>query len=102
MAATILPNFSLAALVRIHPNPLLGKLHRVIDGRGPTFRTFPIRGANIADIPESTDVKCIHGNRDNERVEGVALAEFPTFEQTVEWFNGDAYVQALAGASNGT
>jgi uncharacterized protein (DUF1330 family) len=30
----------------------------------------------------------------DERVEGVVLAEFPPFEQTVEWFNGDAYVQA--------
>src|SRR6201993_323311 len=29
-----------------------------------------------------------------ERVEGVVIAEFPPFEQTVEWFNGDAYVQA--------
>ncbi len=28
-----------------------------------------------------------------ERVEGVVIAEFPPFEQTVEWFNGDAYVQ---------
>ena len=25
-----------------------------------------------------------------ERVEGVVIAEFPPFEQTVEWFNGDA------------
>jgi uncharacterized protein (DUF1330 family) len=30
----------------------------------------------------------------DERVEGVVLAEFPPLEQTVEWFNGDAYVQA--------
>lgn len=30
----------------------------------------------------------------DERVEGVVLAEFPPFEQTLEWFNGDAYVQA--------
>ena len=29
-----------------------------------------------------------------ERVEGVVIAEFPPFDQTVEWFNGDAYVQA--------
>src|ERR1700744_4378229 len=29
----------------------------------------------------------------DERVEGVVIAEFPPFEQTVEWFNGDAYVQ---------
>jgi uncharacterized protein (DUF1330 family) len=30
----------------------------------------------------------------DERVEGVVIAEFPPFEQTVEWFHGDAYVQA--------
>ena len=30
----------------------------------------------------------------DERVEGVVLAEFPPLEQTVEWFNGRAYVQA--------
>src|ERR1700752_5043124 len=30
----------------------------------------------------------------DERVEGVVIAKFPPFEQTVEWFNGDAYVQA--------
>jgi uncharacterized protein (DUF1330 family) len=30
----------------------------------------------------------------DERVEGVVIAEFPPFEQTLEWFNGDAYVQA--------
>ena len=30
----------------------------------------------------------------DERVEGVVLAEFPPFEQTVEWFNSEAYVQA--------
>jgi hypothetical protein len=29
-----------------------------------------------------------------ERVEGVVLAEFPPFEETVEWFNSDAYVRA--------
>jgi uncharacterized protein (DUF1330 family) len=29
-----------------------------------------------------------------ERVEGVVIAEFPPFEQTVAWFNSDAYVQA--------
>jgi uncharacterized protein (DUF1330 family) len=30
----------------------------------------------------------------DEPVEGVVIAEFPPFEQTLEWFNGDAYVQA--------
>ena len=28
----------------------------------------------------------------DERVEGVVIAEFPPFEQTVEWFNSNAYV----------
>jgi uncharacterized protein (DUF1330 family) len=35
-----------------------------------------------------------------ERVEGVVVAEFPPFEQTVEWFNGDAYVQARKDRTN--
>jgi uncharacterized protein (DUF1330 family) len=30
----------------------------------------------------------------DERVEGVVIAEFPPFEETLKWFNGDAYVQA--------
>jgi len=30
----------------------------------------------------------------DEPVEGVVIAEFPPFEQTVEWFNSDEYVQA--------
>lgn len=37
----------------------------------------------------------------DERVEGVVVAEFPPFEQTVEWFNGDAYVQARKDRTNG-
>ena len=37
----------------------------------------------------------------NERVEGVVIAEFPPFEQTVEWFNGDAYVRARKDRTNG-
>ncbi len=35
-----------------------------------------------------------------ERVEGVVIAEFPPFEQTVEWFNSDAYVQARKDRTN--
>ena len=35
-----------------------------------------------------------------ERVEGVVIAEFPPFEQTVEWFNGAAYVQARKDRTN--
>ena len=37
----------------------------------------------------------------DERVEGVVIAEFPPFEQTIEWFNGDAYVQARKDRTNG-
>jgi uncharacterized protein (DUF1330 family) len=37
----------------------------------------------------------------DERVEGVVIAEFPPFEQTVAWFNGDAYVQARKDRTNG-
>jgi uncharacterized protein (DUF1330 family) len=37
----------------------------------------------------------------DERVEGVVLAEFPPFEQTVEWFNGNAYVQARKDRTEG-
>ncbi|HWX35062.1 MAG TPA: DUF1330 domain-containing protein, partial [Steroidobacteraceae bacterium] len=36
-----------------------------------------------------------------ERVEGVVIAEFPPFEQTLEWFNGDAYVQARKDRTEG-
>ena len=35
-----------------------------------------------------------------EHVEGVVIAEFPPFEQTVAWFNGDAYVQARKDRTN--
>jgi uncharacterized protein (DUF1330 family) len=37
----------------------------------------------------------------DERVEGVVIAEFPPFEQTLEWFNGDAYVQARKDRTEG-
>ncbi len=36
-----------------------------------------------------------------EHVEGVVIAEFPPFEQTLEWFNGDAYVQARKDRTEG-
>jgi uncharacterized protein (DUF1330 family) len=35
-----------------------------------------------------------------ERVERVVIAEFPPFEQTVAWFNGDAYVQTRKDRTN--
>src|ERR1700726_2103477 len=53
-----------------------------------------------AVYPENIDVLVAYGPSEvldadqDERVEGVVLAEFPPFEQTVEGFNGDAYVQA--------
>jgi uncharacterized protein (DUF1330 family) len=54
----------------------------------------------VARYPENIDVLAGYGPFEvldadqDERVEGVVLAEFPPFEQTVEWFNADAYVQA--------
>jgi uncharacterized protein (DUF1330 family) len=42
----------------------------------------------------------LHADLD-ERVEGVVIAEFPPFEQTVEWFNSEAYVQARKDRTNG-
>jgi uncharacterized protein (DUF1330 family) len=54
----------------------------------------------VARYPENIDVLAAYApfvvldaDRD-ESVEGVVIAEFPPFEQTVEWFNSDAYVQA--------
>src|SRR6201987_4573671 len=52
-----------------------------------------------AVYPENIDVLVGYGPFEvldadqDERVEGVVIAEFPPFEQTVEWFNSDAYVQ---------
>ena len=60
-----------------------------------------------AVYPENVDVlvgyapfEVLDADQD-ERVEGVVIAEFPPFEQTVEWFNGDAYVQARKDRTNG-
>jgi uncharacterized protein (DUF1330 family) len=60
-----------------------------------------------AVYPENIDVLVAYGPFEvldadqDERVEGVVIAEFPPFEQTVEWFNGDAYVQARKDRTNG-
>src|ERR1700751_3250213 len=61
----------------------------------------------VARYPENIDVlagyapfEVLDADQD-ERVEGVVIAEFPPFEQTVEWFNGDAYVQARKDRTNG-
>jgi uncharacterized protein (DUF1330 family) len=57
--------------------------------------------------PKNIDVLVAYGPSEvldadqDERVEGVVVAEFPPFEQTVEWFNGDAYVQARKDRTNG-
>jgi uncharacterized protein (DUF1330 family) len=61
----------------------------------------------VARYPDNIDVlvayapfEVLDADQD-ERVEGVVIAEFPPFEQTVEWFNGDAYVQARKDRTNG-
>jgi uncharacterized protein (DUF1330 family) len=57
--------------------------------------------------PKNIDVLVAYGPSEvldadqDERVEGVVIAEFPPFEQTVEWFNGDAYVRARKDRTNG-
>src|SRR5260370_14368825 len=59
-----------------------------------------------AVYPQNIDVLVAYGPSEvldadlDERVEGVVIAEFPPFEQTVEWFNGDAYVQARKDRTN--
>ena len=60
-----------------------------------------------AVYPENVDVlvgyapfEVLDADQD-ERVEGVVIAEFPPFEQTLEWFNGDAYVQARKDRTEG-
>jgi uncharacterized protein (DUF1330 family) len=60
-----------------------------------------------AVYPKNIDVLAAYGSSkvldadQDERVEGVVIAEFPPFEQTVEWFNGEAYVQARKDRTNG-
>jgi len=60
-----------------------------------------------AVYPQNIDVLVAYGPSEvldadlDERVEGIVIAEFPQFEQTVEWFNGDAYVQARKDRTNG-
>ena len=61
----------------------------------------------VARYPENIDVlvgyapsEVLDADQD-ERVEGVVIAEFPPFEQTLEWFNGDEYVQARKDRTNG-
>jgi uncharacterized protein (DUF1330 family) len=60
-----------------------------------------------AVYPQNIDVHVAYGPSEvldadlDERVEGVVIAEFPPFEQTIEWFHGDAYVQARKERTNG-
>ena len=48
---------------------------------------------NIDVLVAYAPFEVLDADRD-ERVEGVVIAEFPPFEQTVEWFNRDDYAQA--------
>ena len=60
-----------------------------------------------AVYPQNIDVLVAYGPSEvldadlDERVEGVVMAEFPPFAQTVEWFNGEAHVQARKDRTNG-
>jgi uncharacterized protein (DUF1330 family) len=60
-----------------------------------------------AVYPQNIDVLVAYGPSEvldadlDERVEGAVIAEFPPFEQTVEWFNSEAYVQARKDRTNG-
>src|SRR6201984_147072 len=58
--------------------------------------TYP---ENIDALAAYAPCEVLDADQD-ERVEGVVIAEFPPFEQTVEWFNGDAYVQARKDRTN--
>ena len=53
----------------------------------------PIYPKNVDVLAGYAPCEVLDADRD-ERVEGVVLAEFPPFEQTVAWFNTDAYVEA--------
>lgn len=61
----------------------------------------------VARYPEKIDVLTAYGPFEvldadqDECVEGVVVAEFPPFEQTIEWFNGDAYLQARKNRTEG-
>jgi uncharacterized protein (DUF1330 family) len=60
-----------------------------------------------ARYPENIDVLAAYAPFEvldadqEERVEGVVLAEFPPFERTLEWFNSEAYAQARKNRTNG-
>jgi uncharacterized protein (DUF1330 family) len=59
-----------------------------------------------AVYPQNIDVLVAYGpsevlDADLDEREGVVVAEFPPFAQTVEWFNGEAHVQARKDRTNG-
>jgi uncharacterized protein (DUF1330 family) len=60
----------------------------------------PVYPRNVHVLAAYGPCEVLDADQD-ERVEGVVIAEFPPFEQTVEWFNGDAYVQARKDRTNG-
>jgi uncharacterized protein (DUF1330 family) len=60
----------------------------------------PVYPKNIDVLAAYGPCEVLEADQD-ERVEGVVIAEFPPFEQTVEWFNGDAYVQARKHRTSG-
>src|SRR6201997_3335660 len=59
----------------------------------------PVYPRNVHVLAGYAPCEVLDADKD-ERVEGVVIAEFPPFEQTVEWFNGDAYVQARKDRTN--
>jgi uncharacterized protein (DUF1330 family) len=59
--------------------------------------TYP---QNIGVLAGYAPFEVLDADQD-ERVEGVVLAEFPPFEQTIEWFNGAAYSEARKDRTTG-
>jgi len=60
-----------------------------------------------AAYPKNIDVLAAYGPCEvldadqDERVEGAVIAEFPPFEQTLEWFNGDVYGRVRKNRTEG-
>ena len=51
----------------------------------PTYPT------NVKVFAAYGPCEVLDADREDERVEGVVIAEFPPFAETLEWFNGAAY-----------
>src|ERR1700741_774611 len=77
---------------------------QAVDNRAGLERCWqvapPVYPRNVHVLAGYGPCEVLDADQD-ERVEGVVIAEFPPFEQTVEWFNGDAYVQARKDRTNG-